>query len=450
MFDLTLDHVVIAVSDLDAATHDYTVLLGRSPSWRGAHPKYGTRNTLFRLDNTYVELLGVSGRRGKGNWRGDLEASLERRGEGLFALALGTPDIDATAQEVRRRGLDIEKPADGHGIDSSTGARRDWRNARVPVAGSRGVRIFFIEHKSPPDALPPAELAATDGTSAKRVDHLVVLSADMQAAQDFWSDSIGARLALDRTFPDRDMRIFFYRLGDITIEISGGARQTREGLGKPDRLWGISWHVDDIAATCERLRAAGIDVSDPRRGIKPGTLVATVRDGHTHGVATLLIEHTPQSFGPQSRVPRGEAFDRGGERRAFTLQALDHVILSTTDLDATAAKWERTLGLRVDQTMTEPVHGHMRLARLPAGNAFIELAQPLTDDHRIARAIAAHGAGMFSISVRVDDLDAAVRDLRAKGVPVSDPEDGVWPDTRLARINKSVTNGVSIQLLERR
>ena len=92
----------------------------------------------------------------------------------------------------------------------------------------------------------------------------------------------------------------------------------------------------------------------------------------------------------------------------------------------------------------------MKLARLPVGNAFVELAQPLSEDHCIARSIADRGPGMFSISLAVDDLDAAVADLHAKGVPVSAPEPGVWAGTRIARINKSATNGVSIQLIERR
>ena len=43
---------------------------------------------------------------------------------------------------------------------------------------------------------------------------------------------------------------------------------------------------------------------------------------------------------------------------------------------------------------------------------------------------------MYSIADQVDDIDAAVRDLRAKGVLVSDAEYGAWPGTRVARINK--------------
>ena len=57
----SLDHIVIAVRDLPAATDLYGRLLGRRPSWRGVHPGYGTANTLLRLDNTYLELLSPSG-----------------------------------------------------------------------------------------------------------------------------------------------------------------------------------------------------------------------------------------------------------------------------------------------------------------------------------------------------------------------------------------------------
>ena len=57
----TIDHIIIAVHDLAEASADYCALLGRAPSWRGAHPDYGTANTLFKLDNTYIELLAPQG-----------------------------------------------------------------------------------------------------------------------------------------------------------------------------------------------------------------------------------------------------------------------------------------------------------------------------------------------------------------------------------------------------
>lgn len=446
--ELRLDHVVIAVHNLDAATQDYNALLGRRPSWQGSHPTYGTRNTLYRIDNTYVELLALAEAPGRETWAGELTRFLAERGEGLYALALGTGDVDATTREVRKRGLQVADPADGAGIDELSGLKREWRNAQVLVESSRGARIFLIEHRSPEGALRPAPLNAQGGDFVKRLDHAIVLSPDMMETRRLWNDVLGARLALDRTFPDRHTRIMFFRLGDITVEISGGAQQSSEGLGKPDRLWGLAWGVDDLDAMCQRLQAEGIRTSGVRPGIKPGTRVATVREEYTHGVATLLIEHSANSFRAESRAPQGTAYDSAPEQRAFTAKGLDHVVLSTDDAFATAAKWSDTLGLRVAETH-QPEGSHLRLARLPVGNAFVELAQPLTPDHRLALSIAERGPGMFSISVEVDNLDAAVADLRSKGIRVSDAEGGVWPGTRLARINKQASNGVSIQLIER-
>jgi catechol 2,3-dioxygenase-like lactoylglutathione lyase family enzyme len=447
MPDFTLDHVVIAVRDLDAATADYTKLFGREPSWKGSHPTYGTRNSLFRIENTYIELLGLGGKKGKdGRWAGELQRHLQQ-GEGVYALAFGYYDINLGVKQLRDAGLPVLDPADGSGVDEITGNKREWRNAMVPVKATHGVRMFFIEHRSLPDALPMAPITASGGACVKRMDHAVVLSADMEMSRHLWRDQLGARLALDRTFPERNTRILFFRLGDITIEISGGATQTEEGMGKPDRLWGLAWGVDDVEAACARLRNAGVDVSDPRRGIKPGTRVATVKGEHTHGVATLLIEHSPESFQPQSRIPQGAAYDNAEQQPAFRASALRSVTLSTSDMAETTGTWQRTLGLHVTQTH-QPADLPLRLALMPAGNAFIELAQPLSDAHPMAETIAERGAGMYGIAITVDNIEHAVADLRAKGIPVSDVEYGLWPGTRAARIEKSATHGVAITLIQ--
>ncbi len=448
MADFTLDHAVIAVRDLDAATADYTVLLGREPSWRGEHPKYGTKNTLFRIDNMYLELIALSeGKHKDTAWTKNLTRFLER-GEGICMLALGTADLKAAVRELRDNGVEVDDPADGDGIDLISGARREWRNAMASPKSTNGVQLLFIEHKSPADALPVAPITAPEGAFVKRMDHAVVLSADMEASRRVWGDVIGARLALDRTFPERNTRIVFFRLADITIEISGGAVQSKEGVGKPDRMWGIAWGVDSIEATCARLTAAGIETSGPRPGIKPGTSVATVKGPQAHGVATLLIEHTPESFRPESRDPHGMAYDNAPQARAFNATGIDHVVIATPDLDATAAKWLATLGLAVSETATIDAAG-FRMAKLPAGNAFIELITPLAADGRLAQMLTERGQGMFSMSIEVDDIDAAVRDLRAKGVLVSDPAPGAWPGTRTAQVNRQAANGVSLQLLQR-
>jgi len=130
------------------------------------------------------------------------------------------------------------------------------------------------------------------------------------------------------------------------------------------------------------------------------------------------------------------------------LKRLDHVVVAVRELEEAARDWERNLGLKTERVV-EPAGSNMRLARLPVGNAFLELAQPLAPDNPLAAFMDERGEGMFSLSIEVDDLEAAVVELRGRGVRVSDPEPGVWEGIRLARIDRGSAHGVTIQLVER-
>ena len=57
----SLDHLIIAVNNLEEAEQNYQKILGINPSWRGHHKEWGTSNSLFNLQNTYLELLAATG-----------------------------------------------------------------------------------------------------------------------------------------------------------------------------------------------------------------------------------------------------------------------------------------------------------------------------------------------------------------------------------------------------
>ena len=103
-----------------------------------------------------------------------------------------------------------------------------------------------------------------------------------------WRDRVGLRLALDRTFPERGLRLLFFRSAGMTLEFAGSDPPPAD-RSQPDQLYGVSYRVPDLAAHRERLVAAGVDVSPVRPGMRPATSVVTVRSG-TAGVPTLLLE----------------------------------------------------------------------------------------------------------------------------------------------------------------
>jgi catechol 2,3-dioxygenase-like lactoylglutathione lyase family enzyme len=278
-----LDHVVILVADLAAGERVYTGLLGRAPSWRGEHAGAGTANVLYRLENSYLELLAPVG---EGTLAPALAARLESHGEGLFALAFATRDATAEAARLRAQGIQASEPAEGEGRETASGAVRRWRTTWLPPSATRGLVLFAIEHLASSAALPfaPPHPPAADAVHA--LDHVVVASEELEASRRLYGEALGLRLALDRRFEARGLRILFFRVGGSTVEIVGSLAPPPVASGV-DRLSGLAWRVADVEAARARL-VGSFDVSPVRPGAKPGTLVCTVR-APTASVPTLLI-----------------------------------------------------------------------------------------------------------------------------------------------------------------
>ena len=274
-----VDHIIIAVSDLEKAGQDYALMLGRAPSWRGTHPGYGSANTMFRLDNCYLELLAATGE----GWAGDMvRGVLESQGQSLCALVFGTDDCDGFLENARAHGLEVGDPAPGKGVDDASGVTRTWQTMHWHRSAARGIFSFCIRH----DDLSALKMAEATGAGAvTAVDHVVVQTKSAEAAKKFYGDQLGIRLALEQDVPAWGGTQLFFRTNSMSVEVLA-----TDKAGDEDRLWGLALKTDDIVATQKRLSDAGVDVSEVREGRKPGTKVCTAKS-HVLDVPTLLIEH---------------------------------------------------------------------------------------------------------------------------------------------------------------
>lgn len=278
-----LDHVVVAVRDLDAAVATYRTLLGRTPAWRAEAHGGGATIASFALANVAVELMAPSGR---GAAADRLTAVLDAQGEGLASLAFATGDIDRAHRRLARLGLEPEPIAEGVSVEAATGARRAWRRTRAATARTHGVRLFVLQQAP----LPPSSLLAPEPAAVTGLDHVVIRTPDPERATALYGARLALDMRLDRSNPAWGARLLFFRCGDLIVEV---AHDLNAGVSAgPDRLWGLSWRVPDAQATRARLAAAGLDVSEVRAGRKPGTRVLTLRDGSC-GVPTLLLERSP-------------------------------------------------------------------------------------------------------------------------------------------------------------
>ena len=275
-----LDHVVIAVRDLDAGIAAYQRLLGRPPSWRAdAAGGGGAETAVFQLANVAVELIAPAG---DGPGADRLRAVLDTQGEGLASLAFAVDDIERAHRRLTRLGLQPEPVVATESADRASGARRRWRRTRAATAATHGVRVFLIQRETPLPAPPPGALGGVTG-----LDHVVIRTPDPERAAALYGARFGLDMRLDRSNEAWGARLMFFRCGDLIVEL---AHDLRAGVSAgPDRLWGLSWRTDDPSTAITRLRSAGLDVSEARPGRKPGTQVFSVRDG-TCGVPTLMLQ----------------------------------------------------------------------------------------------------------------------------------------------------------------
>ena len=280
-----VDHLVIAVRDLDAAARAYAAMLGRRPSWHGRHPAYGTMNVLFGLGNCYLELLALDAAPSPHPIAATLAGYLERRAEGLFATAFGCDDLAAAAAHLAAAGLTPGPvtPGEARGPDGST---RRWHSFALDRAETRGVMVFAIAHEDP-TAISAAAPAGDPRTDVTGVDHVVLFSDDLAGAIALWRDAFGISERWRREFPERGTINVGLRLGGVTLELV--APLAGDAGTRGERAWGLAYQVADVDAAVTRLRAAGMAASDARSGLAPGTRVATVK--WTERLPTLLIEH---------------------------------------------------------------------------------------------------------------------------------------------------------------
>jgi catechol 2,3-dioxygenase-like lactoylglutathione lyase family enzyme len=124
---LSLDHIVIAVSNLDAALADYKAL-GFNPIVGGEHANGITHNVLVIFeDGAYLELIAWKRPDPGFRWSDVYHGS----GEGYVDHALLPDDIGKVVAAAQGRGLDIENPVFG-GRNRPDGERLEWRTARSP------------------------------------------------------------------------------------------------------------------------------------------------------------------------------------------------------------------------------------------------------------------------------------------------------------------------------
>jgi methylmalonyl-CoA epimerase len=94
-----VDHVVIAVKDLDAAVGRYETIYNTKVSERNEAPAAGMAMAFFRFGDSYIELVSNVGD------QGPIAKRLNDLGEGVHLVAMKVDDVDKTVAELRDKGI---------------------------------------------------------------------------------------------------------------------------------------------------------------------------------------------------------------------------------------------------------------------------------------------------------------------------------------------------------
>jgi len=134
----------------------------------------------------------------------------------------------------------------------------------------------------------------------------------------------------------------------------------------------------------------------------------------------------------------------------MNIKNIDHIGIAVNNIQESLSFWQTSLGIEPHGTEEVPQQ-KLRTAFLPVGGTEIELLESTSPDSSVAKFIEKHGEGLHHIAIRVDDIDATLAELKAKGVKLIDetPRNGAG-GSRIAFVHPKATHGVLLELCERK
>jgi len=130
------------------------------------------------------------------------------------------------------------------------------------------------------------------------------------------------------------------------------------------------------------------------------------------------------------------------------VKKINHIGIVVRDIEDALEVYRDALGLELTRVEERPDRG-VKIAFLPAGDSDIELVQPTTEEGGVAAFLEKRGEGLHHICLEVEDIKAALAELREKGFNLIDEHPRQGPHgERVAFVHPKSTRGVLIELYE--
>ncbi len=131
------------------------------------------------------------------------------------------------------------------------------------------------------------------------------------------------------------------------------------------------------------------------------------------------------------------------------VKIVDHIGIAVNSIDEALKFWEAALGVKC-HGVEEVAEQKVKTAFLPIDDSEIELLEGTAEDSPICKYIAKNGQGIQHIAIRVANLEAALAELKEKGVRLIDEKPRIGAGgAKIAFLHPKATGGVLLELCQR-
>lgn len=128
---------------------------------------------------------------------------------------------------------------------------------------------------------------------------------------------------------------------------------------------------------------------------------------------------------------------------------VDHIGIAVKSIDEALKFWEGTLGIKC-HGVEEVADQKVKTAFLPIRDTEVELLEGTSPESPVSKFIEAKGEGIHHLAIRVENLEAALAELKEKGVRLIDEKPRLGAGgAKIAFLHPKATGGILLELSER-
>ena len=362
-----------------------------------------------------------------------------RTGRALLVGVTGPPGagkstlVDRLIREIRSTGRTVGVLAVDPTSPFSGGALLGDRVRMQAHASDPGVFIRSLATRGQLGGLSAATAGAVDVLDAAGFD--VVLIETVGVGQDELDIARLADVRVVVFVPDagdevQDMKAGLTEIGDIFV------------VNKSDRPG-----ADRAVASLEGALRPNVG---PDETWSPPVLATVATDGTgARHVVEAIDRFRAEMATAIARRRHARSSDQALVRRRAGPARIDHIGVAVSDAAPIVSFLSQAFGAGAEPAIDAAAHG-VRVRFVHLGGSSIEVLEALGGESPIASFLARRGPGLHHIAVDVDDLNATLAELRARGVRLVDETPRPGADGRaVAFIHPSATGGVLVELISR-